>query len=103
MIQRRAPRTGVAVRLPNGALLTAFGSQISVRGDTFVIRAYGDHRNVSGNILAKSWCEAVVQRTPEYIDSIDAPDSTKTLANTNSLFGRKFNIVSFRWLSPNEI
>ena len=98
-----ARAVGAAGYLSQGALLTAFGSQISVRGDTFVIRAYGDHRNVSGNILAKSWCEAVVQRTPEYIDSIDAPDSTKTLANTNSLFGRKFNIVSFRWLSPNEI
>jgi len=94
---------GSAGYLSQAALLTAFGSQITVRGDTFVIRAYGDHRDAFDNILAQSWCEAVVQRTPDYVDSTDAPDATGTLTTANSAFGRKFNIISFRWLKPEEI
>ena len=89
--------------LSQAALLTSFGSQITVRGDTFVIRAYGDHRDASDKILAKSWCEAVVQRTPDYVDPTDAPDASGTLTTANSQFGRKFNIISFRWLKPEEI
>ena len=94
---------GAAGFLSQGAMLTAFGSQITVRGDTFIIRTYGDSRDTAGKIQAKAWCEAVVQRTPEYIDSNDAPDSSSALTTTNSNFGRKFSIVSFRWLSQNEI
>jgi hypothetical protein len=96
--------------LSQAALLTAFGSQITVRGDTFTIRAYGDHRDASNNIIATAWCEAVVQRTPEYVDQTDDPEasegwpsSSDTLQNANAKFGRKFNIISFRWLNPDEI
>ena len=45
---------GSAGYLSQAALLSAFGSQIAVRGDTFVIRTYGDARDASGNILAKA-------------------------------------------------
>ncbi|MFK7911053.1 MAG: hypothetical protein AB8F34_10715, partial [Akkermansiaceae bacterium] len=101
---------GAAGYLSQAALLSAFGSQITVRGDTFTIRAYGDHRDSSDNILATAWCEAVVQRTPEYVDQTDAPESSEgwpspsdTLQNANKQFGRKFNIISFRWLNSDEI
>jgi hypothetical protein len=50
-------------------------------------------------------CEAVVQRVPDYIDSADkaeiAPASLTSAANRN--FGRRFQMVSFRWLAANEI
>lgn len=102
--------TGSAGYLSQAALLTAFGSQISVRGDTFKIRAYGDHRDSSGAIVARAWCEAVVQRVPEYIDPTDEPEardsgptSSDSLAPANAEFGRKFEMISFRWLNPNEI
>jgi hypothetical protein len=94
---------GAAGFLSQAAILTAFGSQITVRGDTFVIRTYGDSLGTAGNIQAKAWCEAVVQRTPEYVDPTNPPETSDTLTPTNTAFGRKFNIVSFRWLSPGEI
>ncbi len=94
---------GAAGFLSQGALLTAFGSQITVRGDTFLIRTYGDSRDAAGIIQAKAWCEAVVQRTPEYVDPTNPPEAATGLAPANTTFGRKFNIVSFRWLSQNEI
>lgn len=100
-----APARGVGAAgfLSQGALLTAFGSQITVRGDTFVIRTYGDCRDSAGKIKAKAWCEAVVQRNPEYVDPTNPPEAYGDLTPTNATFGRKFGIVSFRWLSQDEI
>lgn len=81
-----------------------------MRGDTFTIRTYGDARDSSNNILAKAWCEAVVQRVPEYVDSTDKPEvaegwpgASDKLTATNTLFGRRMEIRSFRWLSKDEI
>ncbi len=94
---------GSAGYLSQAALLSAFGSQIAVRGDTFVIRTYGDARDASGKLLAKAWCEAVVQRFPGYVDTTNAAETSEELTTANSTFGRKFDIVSFRWLNPEEI
>ena len=100
-----APARGVGAAgfLSQGALLTAFGSQITVRGDTFIIRTYGDSRDAAGNIKAKAWCEAVVQRNPEYVDPANPPEASDGLTPANETFGRKFSIASFRWLSQDEI
>ncbi len=94
---------GTAGFLSQAALLTSFGSQITVRGDTFIIRTYGDSRDADNNIQAKAWCEAVVQRTPEYVDPSNPPEAATSLTPVNTTFGRKFSIVSFRWLSQTEI
>lgn len=87
-------------------LLCRIGSVISARSDTFVIRTYGESTNpATGALEAKAWCEAVVQRQPEYMNPAD-PAETPTASLThaeNHKFGRRFKIVSFRWLSPNEI
>jgi hypothetical protein len=108
------PAPARAVRTPGylsqGDLLTALGSQIAVRSDTFVIRSYGDARDGNNRIIATAWCEAVVQRVPEYIDPMDAPEaqdgwpvSSSKLSPINTFFGRRFVIQSFRWLSRSEI
>jgi type II secretory pathway pseudopilin PulG len=101
---------GAAGYLSQAALLTPMGSQITVRGDTFSIRAYGDTRNVTGEIVAKAWCEAVVQRVPEYLNPTDSPEAqdgwplaSGELSAENRLFGRRFEIRSFRWLHADEI
>ena len=101
---------GSAGHLSQGALLTAIGSQIAVRSDTFVIRAYGDSRDASGKIIAKAWCEAVVQRVPEYLDPADSPEAQdgwpqpgSKLTSVNSRFGRRMSVKSFRWLGSKEI
>lgn len=89
--------------LSQGDVLTAIGSFATVRSDTFRIRAYGEARDMSGNnVTAKAWCEAVVQRVPEYVDAADAPDADPT-TEVNKKFGRQFRMTSFRWLSSDEI
>jgi hypothetical protein len=96
--------------LTQGDILTGLGSHITVRSDTFTIRAYGEARDVSGNnVTARAWCEAVVQRVPDYVD----PNESATVAQTpidpgaagtaNQVFGRRYQIVGFRWLSKDEV
>jgi hypothetical protein len=91
--------------LSQGDVLSAIGSHITVRGDTFSIRCYGDSTDKkTGKILARAWCEAVVQRLPGFADPSDAPEmETAQLKPANAAFGRRFEIVSFRWLSSDEI
>jgi hypothetical protein len=62
---------------------------LTVRSDTFRIRAYGDAVNPvdSARIEAVAHCEAIVQRTVEELPG----------------FGRRYVISYFRWLSPEEI
>ena len=87
-----------------GDLLTTLGPLINVRGDTFVIRGYGEARDASGNnVLARSWCEAIIQRVPDFVDPLDAAHvpTPESMANLN--FGRRFNIISFRYLNSREI
>ena len=77
---------------------------LSVRDDTFTIRTYGDARDKAGNIIARTWCEATVRRTRGFVDPSDLPDITNPPTNpANAAFGRRFEIVAFRWLSPDEV
>jgi hypothetical protein len=77
---------------------------LSARDDTFTIRAYGDARDAQGKVLARSVCEAVVRRTREFVDPADdAAILTAPSKTLNKTFGRRYEIVSFRWLSPNEV
>jgi hypothetical protein len=78
---------------------------LSARDDTFTIRTYGDARDPNGNIVARAWCEAIVQRSRDYVnpsadeaDSIDTPTSA-----VNRQLGRKYIIKSFRWLNRDEV
>jgi hypothetical protein len=89
-------------------LLSALGPVLSARSDTFTIRTYGDTVNpATGAVQARAWCEAVVQRTPDYVVPKagavgNAPDEAAT-DPTNLEFGRRYQVVSFRWLSPEDI
>lgn len=77
---------------------------LTVRDDTFTIRAYGDARSTDGKVIARAWCEAIVQRIRDFPDSSDAPDiTTQPSARANQIFGRQFKLLSFRWLNPNEV
>lgn len=72
-------------------LLSALGPLLTVRSDTFTIRSYGDAVNPVTGETSRSWCVAVVQRTTEPLNRA-APEA-----------GRLFKIVSFRWLSDDEV
>ena len=77
---------------------------LSARDDTFTIRAYGDARDNSNNITSRATCEAVVRRTRDFVDPADAPEiTTLPTSAANLIFGRRYEIISFRWLSDSEI
>ncbi|MCP5537950.1 MAG: hypothetical protein H7A51_17165 [Akkermansiaceae bacterium] len=85
---------------------------LTARDDTFTIRAYGDARDpVTHKILARAWCEAVVQRKADYLDSsASGGDNKYTLPSDSTLnsavnrrFGRAFEIIQFRWLASDEV
>lgn len=56
-------------------VLQVIGPVISARSDTFRIRSYGEAIDPAGKTVASAWCEAIVQRTPEYVDAADAPET----------------------------
>jgi hypothetical protein len=62
---------------------------LAVRSDTFRIRAYGESVNPVDPMKVEStaFCEAIVQRTTAALPG----------------FGRRFVVVSFRWLGPDDI
>lgn len=99
---------GAAGCLFQGDLLQSLGPRLATRSDTFTIRAYGESTDNSG-ANANCVIELVVQRTPEYIDNKTQPherieDLVKSDAkNINSLLGRRFVIISARWLAKSEI
>jgi Arc/MetJ-type ribon-helix-helix transcriptional regulator len=96
--------TGIPGWLTQADVLQVISPVISVRSDTFRIRAYGEVLDSSGKVAAKAWCEAIVQRTPEFLDPSNVPETRPANLNPiNAKFGRRFSVVSFRWLNSNEI
>jgi hypothetical protein len=97
-------------------LLKPIANTLTVRDDTFLIRAYGEVLDATGEVAARAWCEAVVQRLPEYQDPGNDADTPARVFNqdgsfadnpdlspSNARFGRKFRIESFRWLNRDEV
>lgn len=115
---------GAPGNLLQSDLLEVFGHSLTTRSDTFTIRAYGEAINATGD-SAKCWVEAVIQRIPDFIDPSNAPETavaatklpgattaltssanatlSTQLTDVNRVLGRRFRIVSFRTLKPNEI
>ncbi|MFH1500055.1 MAG: hypothetical protein ABII82_19795, partial [Verrucomicrobiota bacterium] len=92
--------------LTQGDVLATIGGEISARSDTFTVRAYGevtDPLDPTAPATARAWCEAVVQRLPDYHSPGLDPSQTPAAGSDNARFGRRFEIVSFRWLNPDDI
>jgi hypothetical protein len=91
--------------LTQADLLNLLGNAAAPRSDTFTIRGYGEAHDATGKITASATCEAVVQRLPDWVDPADqaetAPASLASLSNKT--LGRRFRLLAFRWLSPDEI
>jgi hypothetical protein len=96
---------GSSAYVDQADILRNMAEQLTPRGDTFVIRAYGDSLDVNGDVVARAWCEAVVQRTTDYIDASEEPHlkQSELVSEANKEFGRKFEIVQFRWLTSSEV
>ena len=107
----RKTSSAVPTEVNQADVLRLISSRISVRSDTFKIRAYGEVKDESGKILATAICETTVQRLPEYFDPVanepwdddDAFTSDNKLSEMNARMGRRFRVLRFRWLDPNEI
>jgi hypothetical protein len=91
--------------LSQADLLAVLGPVLTARSDTFLVRAYGDAVNpATGVTEGRAWCEAVVQRVPDYVDASDPAEAAAgALSATNRIYGRRFEIVRFRWLSAAEV
>lgn len=103
-------------------LLQPLAPILTARSDTFAIRVFGESGTTlpSGayRLEGKAYGEAIVQRLPEYFDQTDPALSLNNLTlgkvagnatpvenvnGVNQSLGRKYRIVSFRWLDPDEI
>lgn len=91
--------------LTQADVLKVLGNAATVRSDSFTIRAYGESLDPAGRVRSAAWCEATVQRLPEWVDAEDkarAPLADLS-RDVNRSFGRRFQLVSFRWLNPDEV
>jgi hypothetical protein len=110
----RKTTTGIPTDITQADVLLPLAPRLAARSDTFRIRGYGEARSKDGTqILAKATCEGVVQRVPEYMDPAtdaannepwdEASATGPTLNPINQKFGRRFQLVRFRWVVPNEV
>lgn len=86
-------------------ILTPIAPILSARSDSFIVRGYGEAVDGSGKVTARAWCEAVVERDRNFVDPVaNRPTAaTTTLNPINTKFGRRYDMVSFRWLSATEV
>jgi hypothetical protein len=97
------PAAGAPGWISQGDLMRILEPAATVRSDTFVIRVCGESKN--GDRLIRVYAEAVCQRIPEYLEPDTTPASSGVTASSviNTKFGRRVKLVSFRWLSREEI
>ena len=82
-------------------ILQQIAPYISTRSDTFKIRTYGEKLDpITGETEGTAWLEAVVQRSPV---PVNPSASNPQEPETPDSMGRKFEIVSVRCLSQEEI
>jgi len=86
--------------LTQADVLTVIGPRLTARGDTFTIVAYGEATDaITGEVSARARCEVVVQRTAAFVDDGNTPaDAVDALNFINGRFGRRFEVIAFRWL-----
>lgn len=107
-LSSRLSTEGIAGDIRQADLLRALAPRLSARSDTFRIRSYGEVADNNGNILAQAFCEALVQRLPEFVDTMTDSENNEpwdegSLNSINQIYGRRYEIRSFRWLDDSEI
>ena len=80
-----------------GTFVSQAAPFLQTRSDTFRIRAYGQSTGLNTDDEHEAWLEAVVQRIPE------PTDSTADVMDDADGFGRKFKVVSMRWIEKDDV
>ncbi|NWK56570.1 hypothetical protein HW115_13190 [Verrucomicrobiaceae bacterium N1E253] len=110
--------------LTQADILEPLAPSMTVRGDSFTIRCYGESRE-GDTVKAVAYLEAVICRMPDYVEPVmvgkpsgggNLPTDPaiqmdyatgeidqSQLTERNKQFGRQFKIKSLRWLSTNEV
>ncbi len=87
--------------LSQANIIAKVGDRMVARSDTFTIRSYGNYQNpLTGNVESEAYVEAVVQRTSGKVN----PEDDVLLGDlSDNSFGRKFKVISVRWLNKADI
>ncbi|MCC5843455.1 MAG: hypothetical protein JJU05_04310 [Verrucomicrobia bacterium] len=102
------------IYLSQADIMEALAPLATVRGDTFVVRGYGQSGPSPDSRGARAYCEVIVQRIPT---PMEVPAGLETLEDFRNIkrtqwhnlsaaghpFGRRFKVIGFRWLSEDEI
>jgi hypothetical protein len=96
---------GIPGIVKQGDILTPIAPFLAARSDTFVIRGYGEARDAKGNVTARAWCEATVERGADFVNSSEKIETAlgSLTDPSNREMGRRFALKSFRWLNVDEI
>jgi hypothetical protein len=104
-----APQRFSANYLTQAAVLNTLAPLLAARSDTFTIRVYAEALNPalpagdSDRVASRAWCEAVVQRQPEFVEPRESAAVWPPALADNQALGRRFRIMAFRWLGPDDI
>ena len=112
---------GAPGNLLQSDLLQALGPALATRSDTFTLRCFGEALAPSGE-HGSAWMEVVVQRVPDFVDPTNSAETgnsapkplvpgpatadasvSPALTPVNHLLGRRFKVISMRWIQGNEI
>ena len=104
-VDQEIEAAGFAGFVNQSDILQTVAPVIQVRSDSFKIRAVGQSHDGEGNLKATVVCEARVQRCAEYFDQADLPyiRLQDLSSEINKEYGRRFQLVDFRYLSPGEL
>jgi hypothetical protein len=84
-------------------ILRPLAPVMTTRGDTFVIRAYGETVDpITKSVTGRAWCEVTLQRTPDYLNKETPAWTFPPTDVISSKFGRSFSIIKFRWLNDED-
>ncbi|MDQ8204571.1 hypothetical protein [Pelagicoccus sp. SDUM812003] len=92
--------------LTQSTIMNALAPYLSARSETFLIRAYGDAVDPAdpSDVWARAYCEAVVRRTVEKHETDSNPSDTMSATSSDAgEFGRKFEVIAFRWMDPADL
>jgi hypothetical protein len=90
--------------LSQADVLHALAPFITPRSDTFTVRSLGEAKDAQGKVISTVRLEAVVQRTPDWVEPSD--DAALPIADlksrVNQAFGRRFIVLSVREIQSDK-